>query len=155
MQRADIPVDGCLVNGIIQSVEEVEEHRCQEFATIFPVDFGPFGFSAGGPILLPGPTASPNAKSQSNGNGKGDPGASRSTDLAKVQAETPHKGANNLGSPIKHVIQRASSGGEVCAIHDVELIRVKGVGAEEEREKEKDPRVAHDSFPEPKELARP
>lgn len=73
----------------------------------------------------------------------------------QVEGEAEDQGAEDLGRPIQHVVERSCTGVEHGSVHTIELISIEPVGGEEHREQEDNERLRNDRLPQTQELRLP
>ena len=122
--------------GIVESVEEVQEHGADVVLTIGEVeDVGVGGTGVG---LLEGVAAAPDGEGQDEQDTPGDLGTERAADAADVEQDTPDGGGDDLGEPVEQAVEGAATDAEAGAVDGVLLVDVEPVGDEEHGEEQQD-----------------
>ena len=145
-----IPVNACLPCSIVESVEEVQEHRSNIFSAIGPVKLLDHGRT--GVRLLEGIAAAPDDEGEAEKDNPGDLGSRGAANLAHIEQHTPDGGSNDLGEPVEQAIQSTGADAEVEAIDGILLVDVEPVGNEEHGEEQDDEGLESQRFPETLEL---
>ena len=154
-----VPVDAGLPDGIIETVEDVEEHGANVTA-VGPVHGGGLVlFSGGGGAIdllhLVLVTATPDDEGEGEKNAEGDLAANGAAQLGEIQGVAKQSGGKDLGEPVEQVVEGARADVEVGGVHVVLLVGVEDVGGEEHREESDDPRLQVQALPETLELGDP
>lgn len=128
-ERTHEPVDACLPSGVVEAVEDVEEHR-SNVSVVSPVLGDKAGSASGSTSVagLEGIAATPNAHSDGKENAPGSLGTNGPAELADVQAVPENEGTGDLCSPVQDVVQGLGAGVKVRTVNSVELIGVEPVG---------------------------
>ena len=143
-------------NTIVEAIEHVKEHR-SNISMSCPIILHVSVQARLRPRvpLLPRITAPPNHHRKHKQHSPSKLRSHRASQAPKIKHIPKDICANNLTSPIKHIVERSGPDVELGAVKAVKLVRVKPVAGDEHGEEEDDPDVRLENFPEAEQFAAP
>lgn len=153
---SNIPVDRGLPDGIIETVEEVQEHRAH-IARGGPVrgDKVRVGDGLARVALLPGVAASIDDHGEGEQDEQRRLGADGAAEVLEVEERSVGGGGDNLGKPVQEVVERLGAGVEVGGVDGILLVGVEPVGGPEHGEEQDDGGLGSHGLVETDELGLP
>ena len=157
--KGHVPVDTSLPSGIVEAVEDVQEHRAN-VARIRPIKRLPVGVefdvhALASVPLLKGIATTPDSKGEDDKNDPGDLGSGRAANTLDIEQISPDTSGENLSQPVEKTVQCLGAGIEVSAVHGILLVDVKPVGNEEHGEEQDHEGFESEGFPQTGQLGFP
>ena len=155
-----IPVNAALPQGIIKTIEEVEEHRSDE-ARSSPIPALPVASIVGRYHIRPGITLLPCVSTTPDGHSNNEEaderrlGTNGATEIFEIKERAQDHGTDNLRKPVQEPIQGLGASVEISCINGVLLVCIEPIRREEHGEKENNIGVEFDGIPKADQLRFP
>jgi hypothetical protein len=158
-ERAHEPVDTALPCGVVEAVEDVQEHGTDELlSAIFEVNWDVVcGLADGitGVEFLVSISTTPCGHGEDEKKSQCTLSTDRSTEITRIETPAEDDGADDLSTPVQDVVESTSADVEDGAVDGVLLVWVEPVRRPEHGEEENDQRLVSEGFPETNEFRFP